>query len=139
MVTQSRIKAYAVLGVVFVLGGVAGGAASYAWLQRDLTSMIGEEGFERRRFRAFSKELDLTDAQRDKVKAIFDAHREEHRRTSRDVMERCAGPLREQRAKVDAEIRALLTPEQQQRFDKLAKEREERKFGRPLSSAPSGS
>ena len=55
------------------------------------------------------------------------------------LMERCAGPLREQRARVDAEIRAVLTPEQQQRFDKLVKEHEERKFGRPLSSAPSGS
>jgi Spy/CpxP family protein refolding chaperone len=135
MVSQSRLKAYAVLGVVFVLGGVAGGAATYAWSQRDITSMLGEEGFERRRFRAFSKELDLTDAQREKVKAIFDAHREEHRRASRDVMERCAGPLREQRAKVDAEIRAVLTPEQQQRFDKLMKERDQRKFGRPLASA----
>jgi len=135
MVNPSRTKANLVLAAVFLLGVVAGGAGTYAWLQRDLRSMVGDEGFERRRFEAFSRELDLSREQRDKVKAIFDAHRDEHRQTSRDVMQRCGGALREQRAKTDAEIRAVLTPEQQQRFDAFVREHEARKFGGPLSSA----
>jgi len=55
----------------------------------------------------------------------------------RTAMETCGKPLAEHKKKVDDEIRALLTPEQQQRFDQLLeRQRERAPWERPPGAGP---
>jgi Spy/CpxP family protein refolding chaperone len=42
------------------------------------------------------------------------------------VMEKCGSPLAEQKQKMDGEIRAVLTPEQQKRYDELQEKHRDR-------------
>lgn len=57
-----------------------------------------------KRFHRFSAELRLTEEQRGKVKALFE----------------------ESRKKLDADVKALLTPEQQAKFEELRERRKRR-------------
>jgi len=74
--------------------------------------------------------------QTSRIQEIFRRHRDERKRLMREVNETCGAPLNAHRDQVDAEIRALLTPEQATRFDALRAERRRRMLGAP---APSGS
>jgi Spy/CpxP family protein refolding chaperone len=128
---SSRRKAYAVIAGVFVLGALAGGGATWALQERKVRDLaLGERrAFEERRLEALSRELDLSSEQRAQVAAIFDKHREEKKELSRSMFERCGGPLSEAKAKMRAEIHAVLSPEQRQRYDALVRERESRMLG----------
>jgi Spy/CpxP family protein refolding chaperone len=70
----------------------------------------------------FNERLDLTPEQRDKVGAIFRAKREKIDALRAEVEPR----FEEIRRNASQEIRQLLTPEQQARFEKMEKDREER-------------
>jgi Spy/CpxP family protein refolding chaperone len=120
-VVTRRLKAYAAIVAVFLLGGVAGGAASWAFAQRQYSELLADdrEGFERGRVEALAQALDLSKDQRDRVAAIFSKHREERHTAMRTVMERCGEPVRDHHAKVDAEIHAVLLPAQRTRYDAL--------------------
>lgn len=61
-----------------------------------------------------NRDLQLTPEQRDRVEAIFEARRPRLEAVQREVMMRAADEQRELRA----EIRSVLTPEQQVRFDR---------------------
>jgi len=56
----------------------------------------------------------------------------------RSIMDRCGGPLRAQKAQMDSEIRALLRPDQQARYDQLLKDSEGRQPppGGPIEPLP---
>jgi Spy/CpxP family protein refolding chaperone len=124
MVNKTRLKIYGVLGGTFLLGAVAGGATSFAFAEHKHRAFVtgGREMFEQRRLAALSRELDLTEEQRARVLSTMRKHREEQRRLTRELFDRCGAPVREQKARVEAEIRAILTPDQQRRFDELVDE-----------------
>jgi Spy/CpxP family protein refolding chaperone len=81
-----------------------------------------------RRLRGWARALDLSDEQRQRVREIADRHRPARRTAMAEVMERCGEPLRASKAALDVEIRAVLAPAQQERFDVLVRRQEERFF-----------
>jgi uncharacterized membrane protein len=129
----TRAKIYGAFLAVFLLGGVAGGGLVYARTRGDYASLASDETGElreRRRLSAFSRELGLSDDQSQRVRAIFLRYRPERRRLLRAAFEQCGKPLIDHKAKMDAEIRALLRADQQARFDRLlAAQRERFPFG----------
>lgn len=130
---NARVTGAVVLAAVFALGAVAGGGGAYAWLRRDeAAGFVGDRPGVRdpRRLRALERELDLTPAQRERVRAVLDRSGEQRRVLAQQMFERCGADVQAQRDAVSAEIRALLTPEQQPRFDALtARQRERFPFG----------
>jgi Spy/CpxP family protein refolding chaperone len=131
--TTSRVKAYGALAGMFVLGAVCSAAAYHAVARRSDAAFFSADRatFEARRVEAMRRELDLDGEQAEKVRGIFQKHAEEHRRLFRQEVETCGGPMTEHRERVDAEIRAVLTPAQRARFEKLREERRRRLFGDP--------
>jgi hypothetical protein len=121
---RARVKGYGALLIVFVLGVLLGGAGSRALLQRRYAHLFRDRFsvFEQRRIGALSHRLDLDDAQDQKVRAIMAKYGQERRRLARDMLDRCGDPLRAQKAQMDTEIRALLRPDQQSRYDALVKD-----------------
>jgi Spy/CpxP family protein refolding chaperone len=75
----------------------------------------------------FLHELDLTDKQEQDARAIFEKHRPELDAILRESFPR----VRAVNDRIDAEIRALLTPEQQKKFDELRARRPRHGPGRP--------
>jgi Spy/CpxP family protein refolding chaperone len=119
---KERLRSVALLVLAFALGGVAGAFGMRAHVFRGFADrMHGPPGRARMEFRleAMSRELDLTKDQRDQVKKVLEGHEQERRAT----FDRCAPEQRLLMDKVDSEIRALLTPEQQTKHDAMIKER----------------
>jgi len=131
---RTKLKGYAALVLVFTLGILLGGAGSRAMLQRRYKSMFRDpsELFERRRLGAISRKLDLDDAQEDRARNIFGKYGKQRRALTREIMARCGEPLHAQKMQMDGEIRALLRPDQQARYDQLIKDSE----WRPGPGAP---
>ena len=131
--TTSRVKAYGALAGMFVLGAVCSAAAYHAVARRNEAEFFSADraAFEARRVEAMGRELELDREQLPKVHGIFQKHADERRRLWRQEVETCGGPMTQHRERVDAEIRALLTPVQRARFEKLREERRRRLFGDP--------
>ena len=132
MVSAARLKAYAMVAGVFVLGAASGAAASYAYGQRQLASMFDDDAgsfAEHHRQRAFERELGLSAEQREKIRAIHRQHETLHRQLMRDMMQRCGADLDGEMSKVDDEVRAVLDEPQKARFDQLSKKRHQRFLG----------
>lgn len=72
------------------------------------------------------RELDLTDEQRANIERIFESRREPLERTQREMRDRME---REQR-ELQAEIRKVLTPDQQPKFEKWLEQDRSRGRGR---------
>jgi Spy/CpxP family protein refolding chaperone len=124
--TMTKLKIYGLLAGIFLLGAGAGAGVAYAASERRLAELVGEErgdGHETRRFFALARELELTDAQRAGVRDVLSRHRDESRKLNKTMLDTCGQGLREQKAKVDAEIRLLLTETQRRRFDELSAKR----------------
>jgi uncharacterized membrane protein len=100
-----KTKVYLLLIAVFLLGAVAGGAVVYAYVHRRHADAMHRRFSPEGRLSALSRELELSAEQQAKVKDILERHRGEERK------------------KVHDEIRAVLTPAQQERFDRLAEKR----------------
>jgi Spy/CpxP family protein refolding chaperone len=115
---------------VFVLGGMAGAGLTVAWGKRHLAMAMrpdfghrGEMALE-----IMTHELSLSGDQQQKVRAIVDAQLPGRRERMAAIMKDCGAPLREHKAQMDAAIRAVLTPDQQKKFDKIAARQAERLF-----------
>ncbi len=129
---RTTLKIWLVLLVVFVLGSVTG--AALTGLYRSRASGGGAEAHERamhERFEKMRSELNLTDQQTTSVRTILDETRNEYKALRTELRPRFEEP----RMKARARIRALLTPEQQQKFDSMvaqqdAKRDEEQKSRR---------
>ena len=123
---RAKLKGYGAFALVFVLGLLAGGAGSRALLQRRYARLFKDPSavFERRRLGALARRLDLDDAQENRVRDIMNKYGAQRRGLTRDIMDRCGAPLRTQRTQLDAEIRTVLRPDQQARYDLLIKDRE---------------
>lgn len=112
------------------LGGLLAGAVGGWWAGRELfpKRWSWEQQYEQV-FNRFSSELKLTPDQQPKVKALLDAKRQKMEALRAEMR-----PRREEiRQAARADIRALLTPEQQPRFDEIEKEWEELRAKRRAS------
>jgi Spy/CpxP family protein refolding chaperone len=119
---RERWLSVVALIVAFTLGGVAGAFGMRAHVFRGFADrMHGPPGRARMEFRleAMSRELDLSQEQRDKVRKVFESHEQERRA----LFDRCAPEQRALTEKINAEVRALLSPEQQKKHDEMIRER----------------
>lgn len=121
IVGRAKTQAWMLLLVVFLLGGVTGGAVDrliFLKQQAPTSAPRGERG--RGRMHEFLKrELNLTDDQTASIKTIFENMRKEF--PSR--FNECPG-IKESRDKMRAHIRVILTPEQQTKYDELNAKRD---------------
>jgi len=124
MMDRAKLKGIGALLLVFALGLLVGGAGSRIMMQRQIKKIFRDPPamFNARRLGALSRRLDLNDAERANVAAVMAKYSEQRRTLNREIMDRCGAPLRAQKAQMDAEIRAVLTPEQRVRYDKLVKD-----------------
>jgi len=110
---HTRLKVWLVLVVVFVLGSITG--AALTGLYRSRAAADRPEKAMHERFEKMRSELNLTDEQTKSISAILDETRNEYRSLRVELRPRFEEPRQKARTK----IRALLTPEQQQKFDAL--------------------
>ena len=116
LMSRTTLKIWLVLLVVFLLGSVTG--AALTGLYRSRAGGGGADAREKamhERFEKMRTELNLTDQQTTSVRGILDETRNEYRTLRTELRPRFEEP----RTKARARIRALLTPEQQQKFDAL--------------------
>jgi hypothetical protein len=128
MVNRSSLKVILVIAGVFVSGMGTGAAVTMAWSHHRLVSMIERGGpfHQEMRMRALQRTLQLSSDQRRAISAILERDAPTRRKLTDDAMQACGEPLRNHKAQIDAEIRAVLRPDQQIRFDELAKRQAER-------------
>lgn len=124
----TRLKMWLVVVGVFLLGGVTGASLDSLYRLRASGDARHERGGGRREnkervFEKMKSELNLTEQQGTEIRAIIDQSREEYRALRNEVSPR----YNEVRARARTRIRALLNPEQQQRFDAENAERDARR------------
>ncbi|MGB9179140.1 MAG: hypothetical protein WCB68_07815 [Pyrinomonadaceae bacterium] len=120
---QTRLKILLAVLTVFALGCVTGAALDSAY-RLQARGGHGERGREKDNFiEAMRRDLNLTNEQATQIRAIVDETRNEYRQLRGEVRPRYDA-LRE---KGRTRIRALLTPEQQQKFDAMAAARDARR------------
>jgi sugar phosphate isomerase/epimerase len=86
-----------------------------------------------------SRKLDLDAAQRDKVLEIMARHRDKRRELAQKMFESCGEPLQKDKTEMDAEIRAVLRPEQIALWDQfVAAQRDHFPFGGPFGGGRGG-
>ena len=115
---HTKLKIWLVLLIVFVLGGVTG--AALGGLYRSRASSERPEKAMHDRFEKMRRELNLTDEQTKAVSNILDETRNEYRALHTELKPRFDEPRQKARAK----IRALLSAEQQQKFDAMVAQRD---------------
>ena len=123
MLNRSKLAAVGLLAAVFLAGGLAG------WGGREATDRDGHRSGRRgpdAMVDYLARELDLSSAQRDSVRAIFARHRPE----TDALWARVRPQFDSIKTRMRAEIDAQLTPEQrtrhQQLIDKAEHHRRER-------------
>jgi len=125
MTEQKRVKfqVWLLILAVFALGGVTGASLDRLYLIKQRPDRLGPQGPLRWRQQLLDnmkRDLNLSDDQVTKVRAVFDENRKEF---SRRRFSECPG-FKEMREKSDARIRSILTPQQQERFDQIKAQRE---------------
>jgi Spy/CpxP family protein refolding chaperone len=123
MLNRSKLAAVALLAAVFLAGGLAGWGGHEA-AERDDRGGRGRRGPDAM-VNYLGRELDLTPAQRDSVRAIFARHRPE----TEALWARVRPQFDSIKARVRTEIDAQLTPEQRARHQRLIEEAEHRRRG----------
>ena len=128
-----KLYGYLILVAAFAVGVASGGGAAFAYVAQKHAAMLRDDarGPETRRLRVLVRKLDLDANQEQRIRGILAKNRETMRELGRDMMERCGGGLREQKARVDTDVRAVLRPDQQKRYDELLEERHERMWFGP--------
>ena len=112
---RTTLKIWLVLLVVFLLGSVTGAALTGLYRSRGGGGAEARERAMHERFEKMRSELNLTDQQTTSVRTILDETRSEYKALRTELRPRFEEP----RTKARARIRALLTPEQQQKFDAM--------------------
>ena len=121
----ARAKVIAAALAVFVLGCVTGAALDSAYRlrasghRRQSHRQQGRDDF----FKSLQKNLDLDAQQTEQIRAVIDETRDGYRQLQTEVAPRYDALRLSGRAR----IRALLTPEQQQKFDQMTAERDARR------------
>ena len=108
---NTTLKVWLVLVVVFVLGSLTGGAVTgfYRTMSRP------ERNAPRDKMEKLRRDLNLTDDQVKSVSAILDETKNEYKALRTELKPRFEEPRQKARAK----IRALLSADQQQKFDAM--------------------
>ncbi len=121
---KARLKIWLVVVGVFVLGGVTGASLDSLYRLRASGDARQERGRREKkdRFEEMRRDLNLTDQQATEIRAIIEQSREEYRALRNEIEPRNESV----RASARARIRAVLNPEQQQRFDAKSAERDAR-------------
>lgn len=124
MASLSKVKAqvWVLILVVFLLGGVAGASVDRLLLLKGQSASPsrGERGGRGRMIEQMQKDLNLTEEQTASVRTIFDDMRKEFPPRKFDE---CPG-VKESREKSRARVRAILTPEQQKKYDEINAKRD---------------
>ena len=119
-----------ILGVllVFLLGALAGAAVVHRYDRQSVEAVLSGKGDATAELivRRLSRSLDLDPAQRDQVRAIVTETRREIAEIRQPVQARIDAALESSRGR----DRALLRPDQQEKFDRIQSERRKRR-GRP--------
>jgi Spy/CpxP family protein refolding chaperone len=115
---KTRLKIWLVVIGVFMLGGVTGASLNSLYRSRASGNGRGAEMRGERRnkedvFERMKSDLNLSDQQATEIHAILDQARNEYRQLRTEVRPRYDAA----RQNAQTKIRALLTPEQQQKFD----------------------
>ena len=121
MLNRSKAWAVGLLAAVFVAGLALGGAAQ-AWAGRS-AAPCARSGGTAAVVKDLTRELSLTGAQQDSVRAVFDRHRSE----MEAVWQRVHPQFDSLRQLMRAEINAQLTPAQQQKYKALVAEHDRRR------------
>jgi Spy/CpxP family protein refolding chaperone len=118
----SPFKLILLLLGIFVAGGVAGGFLTLQYAQGKVRERGAPEHWGMSRLKLLEKRLELTEAQKDKLKPIIKRDTEELARL------RQAGFADARRIlqRMDADIAAILTAEQKTKFEQLNAEARER-------------
>jgi Spy/CpxP family protein refolding chaperone len=123
----TRLKIWLVVVGVFLLGGVTGAALDsvYRLKARGVERHEGRGGQrnKERLFEEMKSDLGLTDQQATQIRAVLEETRNEYRQ----LREKCRPQFEATRSAARARIRALLNPEQQQKFDAKTAERDARR------------
>ena len=118
---RTTLKVWLVLVVVFVLGSFTGGAITGFY--RTMTRP--DRGAPRDRMEKIRRDLNLTDDQMKSVSAILDETKNEYKALRVELKPRFDEPRQKARAK----IRALLSAEQQQKFDAMVAQQDAQREG----------
>ena len=123
-----RAYGYLLLGAAFAVGVACGGGAAFGFVAHRHAAILREDGRapETRRLRVLTRRLDLDADQEQRIHAILAKDRDTMRELGRSMFERCGEPLREQKTRVESDIREVLRPEQQRRYDQMLDDRRER-------------
>ena len=124
---KTRLKIWLAVVGIFALGCVTGAALDSAYrLRASADARQGQRGGQRGKEKAFEdmkRDLSLNEQQATEIRAILDQTRNEYRALRTEVRPRYDTLRQNARTR----IRALLTPEQQQRFDAKVAERDARR------------
>jgi Spy/CpxP family protein refolding chaperone len=118
----SRLKIWLAILSVFALGCITGASLDSAYRLRAHGEERGKRNSEAT-FERMKSDLDLDDRQATEIRQILDLTRNNYRALRSEVRPRYDALRQDSRAR----IRALLTPEQQQRFDRKVAERDARR------------
>lgn len=125
MLNRSKLAALALLTAVFVAGGAVGWGARESTDHRERGRGGGGGRGPDAMVRHLGRELDLTPAQRDSVRAIFARHHPEIEALWAQVRPRFDSI----KARVRAEISTQLNADQQARYQRLLEDAEHRRRG----------
>ncbi|HEX8747903.1 MAG TPA: hypothetical protein VF717_11945 [Pyrinomonadaceae bacterium] len=121
---KSLLKIWLAVVGVFVLGCITGFSLDSVYRMR-----AGSDRPERKNkeavFERMKRDFDLNEQQSTQIRAILEQTRDEYRQLRAEVRPRYDAVRQSARTK----IRALLTPEQQQKFDSKMAERDARRDG----------
>lgn len=123
---KTLLKIWLAVVGVFALGCVTGVSLDSVYrlrMGRERAEARGPRHDEDKVFERMKRDLDLNDQQATQIRAILDQTREEYRQLRAEVRPRYDTVRQAARTK----IRALLTPEQQRKFDAKVAERDARR------------
>lgn len=117
-----KTQVWLLILVVFLLGGVAGASVDRLLLFKGQSASPGrgERGGRGKMIEQMKADLNLTDEQTIAIRTIFEDMRKEF---SPRRFDECPG-VKESREKSRARVRAVLTPEQQKKFDEMNAKRD---------------
>lgn len=124
---KNRLKIWLVVLGVFILGCVTGASLDSVYRMKASGDRGAEHGRRDRKdsFEEMKRDLNLNDQQATEIRAILDQTRSEYRQLRTEVGPRYDAIRQQGRTR----IRALLTPEQQQKFDAKIAERDAKRSG----------
>lgn len=122
---KTRLKIWLVILGVFVLGCVTGASLDSVYRLRARSNERSERGRHDKKemFERMKRDLNLSESQATEIRAILDQTRTEYRALRTEARPRYDAI----RQSAQTKIRALLTPEQQQKFDAKIAERDARR------------